>query len=54
MNTPTTIPTHHVFVMDGEGTNAFWIKTGAAWHHGDGKGLNLPLDVLVVFHGQQQ
>ena len=53
MSIPTTIPTHHVFVVDGEGANAFWTKIGAAWQHADGKGFNMtfnavPLDGRVV------
>lgn len=31
-----------------ERENAPWIKIGGAWHHEDGKGLNLVLDVLPI------
>ncbi|EMS96068.1 hypothetical protein H009_19507 [Agrobacterium tumefaciens str. Cherry 2E-2-2] len=48
MSTPTTIPTHHVFVVDGEGTNAFWTKIGAAWRHADGKGFNMTLNAIPL------
>lgn len=48
MSTPTTIPTHHVFVVDGEGANAFWTKIGAAWQHADGKGLTIALNAIPL------
>ncbi|CVI17428.1 conserved hypothetical protein [Agrobacterium fabacearum CFBP 5771] len=48
MSTPTTIPTHHVFVVDGEGANAFWTKIGAAWQHADGKGFNMILNAIPL------
>lgn len=36
-----------------EGKNAPWIKLGGAWHHEDGKGLNLVLDVMpIAFTGR--
>jgi hypothetical protein len=37
-----------VFVVDGEGENAFWTKIGAAWLHEDGKGFNLALTAMPV------
>jgi len=48
-----TRPTHHVYVVEGEGDKAFWTKIGAAWFHGDGDGLNVtltatPLDGKMV------
>ncbi|MGP4804240.1 hypothetical protein ACSV5G_10760 [Agrobacterium cavarae] len=45
MNQPHTTlrPTHDVYVVDGEGDKAFWIKIGAAWQHADGNGLNMTL-----------
>lgn len=46
--TTTTTPTHHVFVVDGEGDKAFWTKIGAAWQHADGNGLNLTLSLLPL------
>jgi hypothetical protein len=44
----TDIRPHNVFVVDGEGDNAFWTKVGAAWPHEDGKGFNLTLTALPV------
>ena len=41
-------PTHGVYVVQGEGDNARWIKIGAAWLHGDNKGANLILDALPL------
>lgn len=44
----TTQPTHHVFVVEGEGDKAFWTRIGAAWQHTDGDGLNLTLKALPL------
>lgn len=41
-------PTHNVYVVEGEGDNAFWTKVGAAWQHADGEGLNLTLTALPL------
>jgi hypothetical protein len=41
-------PTHGVYVVQGEGDNAHWLKIGAAWLHGDGKGANLILEALPL------
>jgi hypothetical protein len=41
-------PTHNVYVVEGEGDNAFWTKVGAAWSHEDGKGFNINLTCLPV------
>jgi hypothetical protein len=43
-----TIRPHQVFVVDGEGDNAFWTKVGAAWKHEDGKGFNITLSAMPV------
>ncbi len=32
-----------VYVVEGEGDNAYWTKIGAAWRHDDGKGFNINL-----------
>ncbi len=49
MSTPTaaTRPTHHVFVVDGEGPNAFWTSIGASWQHADGQGFNAALNGIL-------
>lgn len=41
-------PTHAVYLVEGEGENAFWTKIGAAWAHDDGKGLNLQLSAIPL------
>lgn len=41
-------PRHAVYVVEGEGDNAFWTKIGAAWEHQDGKGLNITLSALPL------
>lgn len=41
-------PTHGVYVVQGDGDNARWIKIGAAWLHADNKGANLILDALPL------
>jgi hypothetical protein len=42
------IPSHGVFVVEGEGEAAFWTKIGAAWAHGDGQGFNLSLSAVPL------
>ena len=42
-------PTHiisQVFDAKGDSKQARWMRIGAAWMHGDGKGMNLVLDAL--------
>ncbi|KRR20997.1 hypothetical protein CQ14_35980 [Bradyrhizobium lablabi] len=39
---------HGVFVVEGEGDNAYWSKIGAAWPHQDGKGFNIQLSSLPL------
>lgn len=41
-------PTHEVFVVVGEGKDAYWNKVGAAWENGDGLGYNIQLNALPV------
>lgn len=41
-------PTHHIFVVEGEGDSAHWTKIGAAWQHADGQGLNLTLNMVPL------
>ncbi len=50
MSKPTTAtrPTHHVFVVDGEGKDAFWTRIGAAWQHADGQGFSMTLNAIPL------
>lgn len=41
-------PSHGVYVVEGEGENAFWSKVGAAWPHQDGQGFNVTLSALPL------
>ncbi len=41
-------PTHGVYVVQGDGDYARWIKIGAAWQNKDGKGFSLILDALPL------
>ncbi len=41
-------PTHHVFVVDGEGDSAFWTRIGAAWQHADNKGFSITLNAVPI------
>lgn len=43
-----SIRPHGVFVVDGEGDNAFWTKIGAAWEHEDRKGFNIILSAMPL------
>ncbi|MDD1498986.1 hypothetical protein PVA19_11240 [Agrobacterium sp. CNPSo 3708] len=47
-STTTTRPTHHVFVVEGEGKDAFWNRIGAAWQHTDGQGFNMTLNAVPL------
>lgn len=41
-------PTHALYVVEGEGENAFWTKIGAAWMHKDGKGAGLVFQMIPL------
>ena len=41
-------PSHTVYVVEGEGENAFWSRIGAAWLHEDGEGYNLQLSAIPL------
>ena len=47
---PTTanLPTHDVFIVEGEGKNAFWTRICAAWPHKDEQGFNLRLKCIPL------
>lgn len=45
---PKEPPTHGVFVVEGDGRDAFWTRIGAAWAHRDGQGFNLVLAATPV------
>jgi hypothetical protein len=45
-------PSHKVFVVEGEGDNAFWHRAGSAWPHKDGKGLNLQIPAGMALSGR--
>lgn len=44
----TKRPTHAIYVVQGEGENARWVRIGAAWQNKDKKGANLVFDALPV------
>lgn len=44
MSTKSKKPTHNIYVVQGEGEAARWVKIGAAWPNQDGKGFNVALD----------
>lgn len=49
MTTQTTNrPSHGVFMVEGEGKEAFWTKIGAAWAHKDGEGFSLQLTAMPL------
>ncbi|NMG39764.1 hypothetical protein GRZ55_10970 [Chelativorans sp. ZYF759] len=45
---PKEPPTHGVFVVEGDGKDAFWTRIGGAWAHRDGQGFNLTLAALPL------
>jgi hypothetical protein len=40
-------PSHHVYVVEGEGEKAFWTRIGAAWPSGN-DGLFVVLNALPL------
>jgi hypothetical protein len=42
------LPSHGVYVVEGEGEKAFWTKVGCAWAHNDASGFNVTLSALPV------
>lgn len=44
----TKRPSHEVFVVEGEGDKAKWIRVGAAWRHDDGEGFSINLSALPI------
>jgi hypothetical protein len=42
------LPSHGVFVIEGEGDKAFWTKVGCAWQHQDGNGFNITLNAVPL------
>lgn len=46
MANPSTMPSHKVYVVEGEGDDAFWTRVGSAWAHKDSKGFNVQLSAL--------
>lgn len=45
-------PSHKVFVVEGEGDNAFWHRAGSAWQHKDQKGFNLQIPTGMALSGR--
>lgn len=41
-------PSHAVYVVEGEGENAYWTKIGSAWTHEDREGFNIQLTALPL------
>jgi hypothetical protein len=41
-------PSHHLYVVQGDGDTAIWTEIGALWAHQDGKGFNLDLRALPI------
>ena len=46
--TKTSKPDYAVYVVEGEGDNAYWTKIGSAWNHKDGDGINVILTALPL------
>jgi hypothetical protein len=45
---PNSVPTHGVFVVEGEGDAAYWTRIGAAWLHKDGLGFNITVAAIPL------
>lgn len=46
--TKSNRPSHNVYVVEGEGDNAYWTKVGAAWRNEDGRGFSISLTCLPL------
>jgi hypothetical protein len=46
--TKSSKPDYAVYVVEGEGDNAYWTKIGSAWSHKDGEGVNITLNAFPV------
>ena len=52
-NNAAKTPSHIAYaVREGSGDRGFWTRIGAAWHHEDGVGLTLQLDLVPVKDGR--
>lgn len=45
-------PSHRIYVVEGEGENAFWHRAGSAWAHKDAKGFNLQVPAGMALSGR--
>jgi len=48
MTTTQKTRPHAVYVVEGEGDNAYWTKIGVAWSHKDGDGFDVRLAALPL------
>jgi hypothetical protein len=47
-STEPKTPAFQAWHVTNKGDDSFWTKIGAAWPHGDGKGLSLILSVIPM------
>jgi hypothetical protein len=45
---PKNLPSHGVFVVEGEGEKAYWTRIGCAWAHKDGDGFNVQIAAIPL------
>ena len=48
----TNRPTHHLYIVDGEGDEANWAQIAPAWQHKAGDGMNIVLPPGVLVSGK--
>ncbi|ANY85483.1 hypothetical protein BB934_45525 (plasmid) [Microvirga ossetica] len=48
----SNLPSHEMFVVEGEGEKAMWHKVGALWAHNDGEGFNLTIPAGITVSGR--
>ena len=46
--TPSSKPTHRVYLVTGTGKSAFWTPIGAAWPNRDGAGYSITCDAIPI------
>lgn len=45
---PKNLPSHGIYVVEGEGDKAHWTKVGCVWTHADGEGFNISLSAVPL------
>lgn len=50
--TNTNLPTHYVYVVNGDGDDANWTRIAAAWEHKNRDGMNFTIPPGIMISGR--